>query len=224
MPPPPPPTSLPPGPGAGLGTARRRGSRGAPAAARAAPGGSFGGSPAGGRPRNPPERRPCPPAPALAARAAQPSVSPSLRGRRPGGNVAPGAAARTWTRALQLPEPWGGRARPRLICMGSPVSGGGAGVAMACAAFWSEDAPTCTSAAFHAVADVLAHPECYSGQNFQGPDKRDYLKYWEASSNKESSLLKPETPYLRTLLWGPAQSFQPVKAAPTHGPNHGDSQ
>lgn len=61
------PRPLPPGRAAGRGTARGPGSRGAAPAARVAPQGSGGGSPAEGRPRSRPGRRPCPPAHARAA-------------------------------------------------------------------------------------------------------------------------------------------------------------
>lgn len=112
------PHSLPPGPAAGLGTAPGRRSRGAPPAARAAPRGSGGGSPAGGPPRSQPARRPCPPAPARAARAAPPPLplpSPERWGPRKNGR-APGRAERA---RGPLPEPRVGGAAPGRICMGT---------------------------------------------------------------------------------------------------------
>lgn len=105
---------LPPGLAAGLGTARGRGSRGAFPAPRAAPRGTGGGSPAGGRPRSRPARHPCPPAPAPAARAAPPS--PQRPGRDGGGRGGRAGAGRSFRKRAV-----GGRTG--LICMGAGEPG-----------------------------------------------------------------------------------------------------
>ena len=146
---------LPPGLAAGLGTARGRGSRGAFPAPRAAPRGTGGGSPAGGRPRSRPARHPCPPAPAPAVRAAPPSPQrPGWDwGGRGGGQAR--AAASGGARWAGAPGSfaWAPVSRPRGRARLSP--GGGAGR--------PESAPACTCTSPNSAGERTRSPQADPG-------------------------------------------------------------